>query len=137
MTLAPWSLLSMPFFFLITNHKLGRHGHSFLNFLLLSAIQTPTDVKRPFPGTENGRHQQLFHQLHLRTRAALWCSQNPFPSAKRMGRSGEEEAETAQDRKRQRLGDWKDPEDYWSPAHFPAVPRAKAICSRSSNVSCN
>lgn len=67
----------------------------------------------------------------------LWCSQNPFPSAKKMGRSGEEEAETAQDRKRQRLGDWKDLEDYWSPAHFPAAPRAEAICSRSSNVSRN
>lgn len=62
---------SLCLFFLITNHKLEWHRHSFLNFIL-SAIQTPADVKRPFPGTENEWHRQLSHQQpHLRTRALV------------------------------------------------------------------
>lgn len=42
------------------------------------------------------------------------------------------EAETAQDRKRHRLGDWKDLREHWSTAHFPGI---QAICLRSPNRS--
>ena len=69
------------FFFLITNHKLERHRHGFLNFLLLSAIQTPTMctdlslaqrmdcidsylIISPIsgPGLSFGAHRTHFHQ---------------------------------------------------------------------------
>lgn len=104
---------------------------SFISFSFLPYIlpQTWRDLSL---GSEKGRHLSISsnsgpglcfgaHRAHLR---------HP-----RWGGGWGIEAETAQDRKTHRVGDWKELKDRWSTAHFPEAPRAQVICSRSPNVS--